>query len=69
MSQGQQQLLSLARVLLGRPKIVCLDECTASVAPGTAAIMHSVISNCLAGATVVEVGNNEAVALASCRAR
>lgn len=42
LSQGQQQLLCLARVLLKRPRLLCLDECTASVDPDTAATMHQV---------------------------
>jgi ABC-type multidrug transport system fused ATPase/permease subunit len=42
LSQGQQQLLCLARVLLKRPRLLCLDECTASVDPVTAATMHQV---------------------------
>lgn len=42
LSYGQQQLLCLARVLLKRPKLLCLDECTASVDPATATTMHQV---------------------------
>ena len=42
LSLGQQQLLCLARVLLKRPRLLCLDECTASVDPATAATMHKV---------------------------
>jgi ATP-binding cassette subfamily C (CFTR/MRP) protein 10 len=57
LSQGQQQLLSLARVLLRRPKVVCLDECTSSVDPGTAAAMHAVTRTFLSDATVIEVAH------------
>ena len=42
LSQGQQQLLCLARMLLRRPALVILDECTAAVDPRTAAIIHQV---------------------------
>ena len=42
LSQGQQQLLALARVLLQRPRLVVLDEATSSVDPATAALMHEV---------------------------
>lgn len=42
LSQGQQQLLCLARVLLKRPRLLCLDEYAASVDPATAATMQQV---------------------------
>ena len=52
---GQQQLLCLARVLLARPRIVCLDECTASVDPRTARHMQELVAKQLQGATVIQV--------------
>ena len=52
---GQQQLLCLARLLLRRPAVVCLDECTASVDPHTAALMQRLIQQQLAGCTVIQV--------------
>ena len=52
---GQQQLLCLARVLLRRPRIVCLDECTASVDPRTAELMQELIAKELSSATIIQV--------------
>jgi ATP-binding cassette subfamily C (CFTR/MRP) protein 10 len=52
---GQQQLLCLARVLLRRPRIICLDECTANVDAATAWLMQDLIASQLAHATVLQV--------------
>ena len=51
---GQQQLVCLARVILHRPRIVCLDECTASVDPATAALMQDLLRAELPRATVLQ---------------
>ena len=55
MRAGQQQLLCLARVLLTQPRIVCLDECTASVDARTARHMQELVAKQLHGATVIQV--------------
>jgi ABC-type uncharacterized transport system fused permease/ATPase subunit len=52
---GQQQLLCLARVLLRRPRIVCLDECTANVDAVTARLMQDLIASQLSHATILQV--------------
>lgn len=57
LSQGQQQMLCLARVVLQRPKIVCLDEASAAVDPDTAAAMQRVVGESFSGCTVLEVSH------------
>ena len=60
---GQQQLLCLARVLLRRPRIVCLDECTASVDSRTARLMQELVVKELSSATIIQVRNMQPFAL------
>lgn len=57
LSQGQQQMLCLARVLLLCPPIYCLDESTASVDPGTATTMLSVLKERTRGKTVIQIAH------------
>lgn len=57
LSQGQQQMLCLARVLLLCPPIFCLDESTASVDPGTAAAMLTVLRERTRGKTVIQIAH------------
>lgn len=57
LSQGQQQMLCLARVLLQRPRIVCLDESTSSVDADSADAMHAVVAAELKGCTVIEIAH------------
>ena len=46
--------MCLARVILHRPRIVCLDECTASVDPATAALMQDLLRTELPRSTVLQ---------------
>jgi hypothetical protein len=59
LSQGQQQMVCLARVVLisHTLKILCLDEASASVDPGTAEALHQVVKTCFKGCTVIEVAH------------
>lgn len=55
---GQQQVLCLARVLLDRPRIVCLDEATANVDADTARIMQHIIATHLQESTVLQIAHS-----------
>ncbi|KAK1961243.1 ABC transporter [Colletotrichum sublineola] len=55
LSQGQKQLLALARAILKPSKIVLMDEATSSVDQHTATMMKQVIRNEFKGATVIAV--------------
>ena len=51
LSQGQRQLLSIARAILADPRILILDEATASVDTRTEAVIQKALKNLLKGRT------------------
>ncbi|KAG0556056.1 hypothetical protein KC19_11G022200 [Ceratodon purpureus] len=57
LSQGQRQLLCLARSLLGSARIMCLDECTANVDPQTTALLKKTVAKECANMTVITIAH------------
>lgn len=56
---GQRQLICLARVLLRRPQVLLLDECTAHMDPSNAAWMQQVLERFHqeAGCSLVQIAH------------
>lgn len=54
-SQGERQLLCLARAVVGRSRVLVLDEAMSSVDAETEAVMQAVVDAEFQGATVVAV--------------
>ncbi|CAN5467960.1 ABC transporter ATP-binding protein/permease [soil metagenome] len=59
LSPGQQQLLSMARVILTKPKYAFLDEATAALDPVNERMLYTLLKS--VGATVISVGHRPAL--------
>jgi ATP-binding cassette subfamily B multidrug efflux pump len=57
LSQGQRQLLSLARALVHKPRFLILDEATSSVDPQSEAIFQRAVDRILGQCTVIIVAH------------
>lgn len=57
LSQGQRQLLGIARALLAKPKVLILDEATASVDTRTERLIQSALEELLAGRTAFVIAH------------
>jgi ATP-binding cassette subfamily B protein len=57
LSAGQRQLVALARVFLAKPKILILDEATASVDPFTETKIQEALENAMKGRTSIIIAH------------
>eukprot|EP00898_Chlorokybus_atmophyticus_P001163 jgi/Chlat1/2047/Chrsp17S02516 len=64
LSVGQQQLLCLARVMLRRVQVLCMDECTANVDPATSVLLQETLDQEFANKTVITIAHRIATVLA-----
>lgn len=58
LSLGQQQLLSVARALLRKPAVVCLDEVSAHLSMAESSMIESVVSERLRNITCVRISHD-----------
>jgi branched-chain amino acid transport system ATP-binding protein len=67
LSGGEQQMLAMARVMLGRPKVLLIDEPSEGLAPMVVANIYAIIGEMRAsGATILLVEQNLHQALTIC---
>jgi ATP-binding cassette subfamily B protein len=57
LSQGQRQLLAIARALLYNPAVLALDEATSSVDPESEALIRAGLEELLRGRTSVVIAH------------
>ena len=57
LSQGQKQLICIARVLVAKPKILLMDEATSSIDQKSDSIVQRVIKNDMEGTTVISIAH------------
>src|SRR5207247_7488865 len=57
LSQGQRQLLSVARALVYNPAVLVLDEATSSVDPETEGLLQDAVDQLLTGRTSVVIAH------------
>lgn len=62
LSPGEQQRLAFVRVLLIRPDIVFLDEASSAMDGNTEAALYALLTDELAGSTIVSIAHRETVA-------